>query len=692
MLRSRAILLLLCLAAVSAATTTRSTKTANRLRREQKSGQEVAAPSLLTSGGSSDHNEHQHEHDNDDENDENESVLTCRVTVSHTSFVKEDGTMGNRHEHVCIPVVNGTQTPHMHTIEFPESFLQESNLLQEQHRRARGSSLFVAIRGAQLHNHGRKLRLQEDAQFTILKQDPTTTNHGKDDGDGSGRILQTYPRMPYTHAKGDRILTVVTVSTSDASTHFSADDLKQAYFNNGNCLQSQWQQCSSHQFNWVAGEFINVEIPGRIGSYQTGGDAREEAIRQMQSDGLYQRDVQELGDNLIFVIPEGVVEGFVANAAIDFFIATFNDKWAYDLRAVSHEVGHNFGLGHAGYRDDQYGDFSGYMASTSGPEKADGPLMCFNAFNHYDLEWFPTMSIKGSSKKVRLTSFVNYDSSKQQQGDTVILEVNDEMYIQYNEAAKHNKGTGAMANKVVVVTTRGADTERRAGLDVGGKYSSGSMTVEVCAKENGAMIVGVGTAQNLCSLPLENDNNNNDNENGRSPPERDPGTQPKDPRRRPDDNLRRPGQTPISDPTLTCLDTSDRSVSFKSRGELLSRSCRDIDERHCKKENLDNTDAFQRVFQVCESECPKYTGCGRTAEDIKNRPRPCIREGRSRTVKVSYRGRTEVVACRSLGDRPDLVASLCPLTVTLDVFESKRPKVQDVCEFECAEFLSCRTS
>lgn len=330
MFYSRAILLF-CLVSATAATT-QSTAPGNRIRRNQ-------AAALQNDKSDDEHN------NINDKNDDDENVLTCRVTVTHTSFETEDGTMGNRYEHVCIPVVNGTQTPHMHTVEFPASFIQDN---QEQFDS--GSSLFVSIRGAQVNN--RRMLLQQNAKFTILEEDPTRSETNRRHDENDGRNLQTYPRMPYTHAKGDRILTVVTVSTSDASTYFSASEFQQSYFNQGDCLQSQWQKCSSQQFNWVAGEFINVEISGSIGSYQTGGDAREEAIRQMASDGLYSDDLQELGDNLIFVIPEGVKEGFVANAAIDFFIVTVADKWAMDLRAVSHELGHNFGLGHAGLGND----------------------------------------------------------------------------------------------------------------------------------------------------------------------------------------------------------------------------------------------------------------------------------------------------------------------------------------------------
>lgn len=305
------------------------------------------------------------------------------------------------------------------------------------------------------------------------------------------------------------------------------------------------------------------------------------------------------------------------------------------------------------------------------------------------------MSIKGS-KKVRLTSFVNYDSSRE--GDVIILEVNDEMFIQYNEATSYNEGTGAEPNKVIVVTTKGADTERRAALDVGGTFTFGSTKVEVCERENGAMIVGVGNSNNLCNLPLENDNNNgNDgppkNPNPPRPPNNPPRNPPRPPINPPRNPPRRPGndrpQPPNNDPTLTCLDTSDRNVSFKSRGEVLSLACRDIEEKHCKKVNLDNTDEFQRVFQVCEQECPEFTGCGRTAEDIQNNPRPCIRENRGVRVKISYRGRMQEPSCRLIGSRPDLVSTLCPQKVTPEVFKSKRPKVQDICEFECAEFLSC---
>ena len=87
----------------------------------------------------------------------------------------------------------------------------------------------------------------------------------------------------------------------------------------------------------------------------------------------------ETTDNIMFITPpfqNHTNKMFVANAASPGSVSTYYDRWGVDLRAVSHELGHNLGLSHAGKGTDPYGDHTSYMSLTGGPETSDAPLRC----------------------------------------------------------------------------------------------------------------------------------------------------------------------------------------------------------------------------------------------------------------------------------------------------------------------------
>jgi hypothetical protein len=64
---------------------------------------------------------------------------------------------------------------------------------------------------------------------------------------------------------------------------------------------------------------------------------------------------------------------WVAYSYMNWSRTVFNNEWCGSVSAVSHEIGHNLGLGHSREGKEEYGDRSGLMGYSSG--EVGGPAM-----------------------------------------------------------------------------------------------------------------------------------------------------------------------------------------------------------------------------------------------------------------------------------------------------------------------------
>lgn len=135
-----------------------------------------------------------------------------------------------------------------------------------------------------------------------------------------------------------------------------------------------------------------------------------------------------------------------------------------------------------------------------------GPLLCFNAGNHWQLGWFPNgrkdFGYQGPTvpQKFDLASFVDYPGSH-----PVIARVGD-MYMQYNYRKSYNKDSDALVNQLVIVYLGGdKKTMVKGNLGVHQEYSDAgsSFVVKVCSQstKGGANILtlSVGRSYTDCN-------------------------------------------------------------------------------------------------------------------------------------------------------------------------------------------------
>lgn len=110
----------------------------------------------------------------------------------------------------------------------------------------------------------------------------------------------------------------------------------------------------------------------------------------------------------------------------------------------------------------------------------NGPLMCFNAFKHWEFGWYSgqTRTITGDWSG----DLVAFTDAQVAPSKDVILKLGD-IYMQFNRRKGKNAGTREKADEVVLVQGQqgSSRSEVLAGLGSGETYSVDGVTIEVCS-------------------------------------------------------------------------------------------------------------------------------------------------------------------------------------------------------------------
>lgn len=170
------------------------------------------------------------------------------------------------------------------------------------------------------------------------------------------------------------------------------------------------------------------------------------------------------------------------------------------------------GLVHSNENGIAYGDSTDYMAS--GQKASDWPRKCFNGLKNWQLGWYQSRQlILDSSFEqghiVKLATFVDFD--RVALDEPVVVNIADELYLQYNLAKGFNADTEEKANDITITGPGETGSEGLAGLNVKGMYKVSNfqntgheLFIEVCKRDKGVlgadmMIVSVAYDISLCT-------------------------------------------------------------------------------------------------------------------------------------------------------------------------------------------------
>jgi hypothetical protein len=194
-----------------------------------------------------------------------------------------------------------------------------------------------------------------------------------------------------------------------------------------------------------------------------------EALLGLGLNGQY---LENTFDIIMFCLPPGTEEGWIAEGWVNHPFSLYNNDWCKYPSAMMHELGHNLNLDHARdvSQDHDYGDQTGVMGTSMINE--DGPKMCYNTANSYHLGWYRAQQldwdpITQGNVVTRLVGIVDYNPMNTDQNTNVIVRLgppSDDAgyFIGYNKAEGINAGTMEGQNMVTVTRYGGLSSDGKA--------------------------------------------------------------------------------------------------------------------------------------------------------------------------------------------------------------------------------------
>lgn len=373
---------------------------------------------------------------------EDPSVL-CRVLMADTLFeidINETLTAFETETTPhCIPVVNNAEIDDFYPVDhFPRHILDEfANELGE-------GRLFVRITKCSFDQETDSLNIGEGSEFIPLLKGEVDSKTANLD--------------PNHRTSGTMTVAIVRVHTTDSHPTPQDDELDAMLdATSGTNFVSQFQKCSRNSLNIARssiGGVINIYLDKPVAAYGTGSGKMVSAAQAKIREQFQLNGANKLADKVLFCLPPGSGK-WVASAGLNHWRAQFNDQWCTSLTAVMHELGHTMGLLHSNEGNIRYADSTGYMSRAY--RSKDGPLRCFNGQNNDQLGWYSDLTTKvtlpvANPDPIKLAAFVDEAAVRSNKEHSILINVADSYFLQYNRAKYYNIGTGEYPDMVTVTT------------------------------------------------------------------------------------------------------------------------------------------------------------------------------------------------------------------------------------------------
>jgi len=159
---------------------------------------------------------------------------------------------------------------------------------------------------------------------------------------------------------GNINVVVVRVTCGSLTVSNSLEAIKADVFSDDACVKSQVEACSNGAVKVLPG-LVNGGIEVSISSCSDHDAAREATTVALQT-ALGKYPAWFWNTYFMYCLPKGVqFYGTVAHAYLDSWLTVHSDGWCGYVSGQVHELGHNFGLDHAGEGSSPYDDQTGFM-------------------------------------------------------------------------------------------------------------------------------------------------------------------------------------------------------------------------------------------------------------------------------------------------------------------------------------------
>ena len=407
-----------------------------------------------------------------------ERTVLCRVTIESTMM--EDGS--EKEVTICIPIKDGKETDALKQIELPNSVTDKNQKAINQ------GNLFLQISDADV-SHSR-VGVSARSGFKTLTNEEARAHY--DNPEEHRRVLIA--------TTGTQKVALVRISAPDGPNSYTKASLQRAWFGTTDSVRAQTMNCSFGALKWAAGPFYDIKLTKSITTYKTVVAVQTAVEAQLKL--IVQKDLQYVASKIMFCYPKNSPEGgWVGSATLQGWRMKLNQDFCTSLSVSMHEIGHTIGLLHSAkvvnntMKD--YGDTTGYMGVSY--YGAGAPDKCYNGQKNWQLGWYQgRRQFVTNGTVVRLVAFVDY--KKAASNETVVVNVNNKYYLQYNRAKSFNYQTNMYMDKVTVTGMLGnGNSIVLAGLGVLESYSIGDTFIQVCSSETGSngrdiMIVAINGA------------------------------------------------------------------------------------------------------------------------------------------------------------------------------------------------------